>query len=95
MSRITAHQLSGLATAGVLSTYASAALSEFERELLGEVSARVMLHGPEAILTEAEWTACQAALSGMLNYSTTLHELRYPSTDGALAPKLVRRGGRC
>lgn len=95
MSRITAHQLSGLATAGVLSTYAAKALSDFERDLLGEVCARLITRGPETTITEAEWTACHAAIQGMLNYSAALHEVRYPGVDGVLPPGLVRRGGRC
>ena len=95
MTRIAPHQVSNLATAGVLFTYAAAALSDFERETLATVCRRSMERGEETVITEAEWAVCSAAAKAMLNYAVALNEVRYERTDGGgPPPRLVRRGGR-
>lgn len=57
--------VSTLATAGVLFTFASGSLSDFERETLATVCARFIEHGRETVITEPEWHVVQAAACAM------------------------------
>ena len=95
MSRITPHQLSGLAAAGVYATFAAHVLSDFERETLATVCERAMRFGPDTVITEPEWEVCRACVNAMDNLHVATWEIIYDATDGSRGkPRWSRKGGR-
>lgn len=50
---------------GALMQFAHAELSDFELELVSEVSLRWLRHGCEAVVTDLEWPALDEAIEAM------------------------------
>lgn len=63
--KITHTEVSQIATGGVLFTFCSHALSEFERSLVAEVCERFIQDGPDMLTSAEEWCAFREAVRAM------------------------------
>jgi len=65
MSRLTDPQVVTIAEAAVLMRQHETVLSEFERDLIAEISARFVEFGRASVITPAEWLPFSDAVAAM------------------------------